>query len=302
MKPAVSGCTRRAVDLDDLAFLDRHREAARIRTVQRTGRLHRALPPTQLVSPPHVRSVSGDSAPLWSWPSAYRDSPRSGPSRRGRYNLRGGASGCRWRRRPGVQTSVLDLARGAAPAGRDRRRRVRRALRGAGAEAPARARDAHRPAEPPPVPDAALPGGHGRTLARRHRLADPLDSPPAAKCPRAARRSPLGGHRAPDPDVRLRRGSLRRAHPRRRLDAFVLRPRRVAGACPRPQDARRCAVDSRQSAARLRARRAIAVSRDAAPPADVPDRGRRPDRGRARRRPGRDRPPLAEARVSLDRA
>ena len=56
----------------------------------------------------------------------------------------------------------------AAP-GRDHRRRFRRARRRAGAEACAGRSHAARPAQPPPVPAAALPGGDGRPLARRHR-------------------------------------------------------------------------------------------------------------------------------------
>ena len=80
----------------------------------------------------------------------------------------------------------------------DRRRRVRRAVRGAGAGRRGCRGDADRPPEPSPVPAAALPGGHGGTEPVEHRRARSAGSSPSSRTPECC--SPRWS--SVDPDAR----------------------------------------------------------------------------------------------------
>ena len=66
---------------------------------------------------------------------------------------------------------------------------------------------ARRSPQLPPVPAASLPGGHRRPVARRHRIADPLDPATAAQPAGAAGAGARRRHRAPEAAARRRRTS-----------------------------------------------------------------------------------------------
>ena len=82
---------------------------------------------------------------------------------------------------------------------RDRRRRIRRPARGARARGRRRAGHAARSPQLPPVPAAAVSGGDCVAVARRRRVADPLDSAPPEK------RRGAAGRRARDRSRRAAR-------------------------------------------------------------------------------------------------
>ena len=116
----------------------------------------------------------------------------------------------------------------AAPCRGDRLR-FRWSLRGQGAAPLRRGRHDDRQDHAPPVPAAALPGGHGHPLRGRDRPAHPRDPQPPGQRPRPARRGHrdrpdrshghLGGARPADGHaVRLADGG-------RRCDPVLLRPR-----------------------------------------------------------------------------
>ena len=151
-----------------------------------------------------------------------------------------------------------------------------------------RRRDGDRPHEPPPLPAAALPGGHRHPRRGRHRAADPRRPAPAAQRERAcsARSSTsTSTHAGVTVDTLGRRSELpydslivaAGAH------AVVLRPPRVRARRARHEDDRRRARAARPDLRCLRARRAGARPGGAAPPADVRGDRRGPDRRRARR-------------------
>ena len=172
---------------------------------------------------------------------------------------------------------------------------IRRPERRAVAAACAGAGDRDRSPEPSPVPALALPGGDGGAEPERHRLADPPHPPgPEERRGRAGR-----GH-GRSTSRRRPSSSTDGVRPLRlpdrgdRRDAFVLRPRRL-GARSRPglKSIERRARDPPPGALRLRGRRARARPRPPPRLADVRDRRRRADGGRAGRCAGRDRPARA---------
>src|SRR5690349_2620560 len=89
--------------------------------------------------------------------------------------------------RPQLSSSLIRsvYSPGPAAAGRLRRTHGRQ-----GAAPQAGPRHAGGPPEPPPVPDAAVPGGHRGPVAGRHRLADPVDPAAAVEHARADGRRP----------------------------------------------------------------------------------------------------------------
>ena len=152
--------------------------------------------------------------------------------------------------------------------------------------------DAHRSSQPSRLSAAAVSGGDGRAVARRHRLADPLDPPQAARV-----RVLLGDVERIDRGQRSR-SVLGRRRRRCAYDYLIVAAgathsyfghddwsQRRAG----PQDARRCAGDSAAVAAGVRRGRARAESRVSAAAADVRVDRRRSDRRGIGRRARRDR-------------
>ncbi len=101
-------------------------------------------------------------------------------------------------------------------------------------------RHAGRPPQPPPVPAAALPGGHRRPVA-----APDIASPIRRILRRQAQRRACCSPRRSAVDVRARgcvlarrRARLRLPGARHRRHPLLLRPRRVGAVAPGPQDAR----------------------------------------------------------------
>ena len=93
-----------------------------------------------------------------------------------------------WRRRHTMIGTPHVVIVGGGFAGLSRRPGARR-RRGRG--------DGRRPPQPPRVPAAALPGGHRRPVAGRHRRADPLGAAAAAQPSGVARRGGPGRRRRP---------------------------------------------------------------------------------------------------------
>ena len=143
-----------------------------------------------------------------------------------------------------------------------------------------RGRHARRPAQPPPVPAAALPGRDRRPVAGRDRAAAAVDLPPPAQHDRAAgrgdrhrpgsaARSSLSGR--PQPPVR-------HADRRDRRPPQLLRARRVGAVRAGPQDDRRRDGDPAPDPDRVRGRRARGGPRPRARVDDLRARRRRADR------------------------
>ena len=78
----------------------------------------------------------------------------------------------------------------------------------------------HRRQQPPLHSAAAVPGGDGVAVARRHRVADPRAVPPPAECPRHARHGDGDRPRRARGPQRRRRPRLRLPDPRHRRDAL----------------------------------------------------------------------------------
>ena len=107
---------------------------------------------------------------------------------------------------------------------------------------------AHRPAQPPRVSAAAVPGGDGGAVTRRHRVADSVDSAQTGERPRAARRR-AARSTPPHEPLHLDGGdtlSYDYLIARAGGDALVLWPSRVGRGSARPEDARRCPGDPRR--------------------------------------------------------
>ena len=230
-----------AVDGRDAAALHRDRAASRRRDNPADTRSRQWTP--------GARSRGG-------WPCAIlrRASNRRSRARRrsSMYPVRADAAGgprggaCR-RRSGGRHTDDRHAAR------RDCRRRLRRARRRAGARRGRGRRDPRRSPQPPRLPAAALPGGDGGPVARRHRRADPLGAAPAAQRPGAARRGGAGRRRRPAGRAGERRGpAVSRPGARHRRHARLLRARRLGRPCPGPEDARRRRGDPPAGADRVR--------------------------------------------------
>ncbi len=151
------------------------------------------------------------------------------------------------------------MTTGAATTGGDCRRRVWWPVGGAGAAESAGAGDIARPAEPPPLPTAALSSGHRGVEPERHRAADPARAAQAGERRGPARRGgisrPRGQARAA---ARRSQRDLRPAHTGHRGHALILRPPRVGSVGAGPEDPRRCAGDPPPRAGGLRGRRARA--------------------------------------------
>ena len=164
-------------------------------------------------------------------------------------------------------------------------------------------RHAARSAQLPPLPAAALSGRDGDAVARRHRLADPLDPPArpnvrvllgdATRVDVAARQS--HAHRRATLDC------LRLSDRRHRREPHLLRARRVGAYAP--------GLKTLEDALEIRPRVLLAFERAeretrsgaAARAADVRPGRRRPHRRRAGRHAGGDRSPDAAGRIPLHR-
>ncbi len=188
------------------------------------------------------------------------------------------------------------------PPRRHRGRRVRRAVRGAQPRArPGGGGHARRPAQLPPVPADALPGGHRRPVARRDRAAAPFRAAQAAQHDGHPRRGGRSGRRGPSGDpVRRRADRIRLADRRHGRPSHVFRARRVEGRGAGPQDPRGRPGDPQAHPHRVRGRGTGSRSGTAARVDDVRDRRRRADRRRARGLHRRDRPRHAPPRLPGD--
>jgi hypothetical protein len=185
---------------------------------------------------------------------------------------------------------------------RHRRRRLRRAVRGAQARPGSRGRShAHRPAQLPPLPAAALPGRHGRPLAGRHRPAAPRHPAPQREHARRSRRGRRArSGRAPCRAQRRRHGRLRHAPRRDRGAARLLRPRRMGRAGAGAQDHRGRHGHPAPDPDRVRSRGTRGGPGSARGVDDVRGGGRRPDRRGAGRSARRDLARHAAPRLPLD--
>ena len=160
-----------------------------------------------------------------------------------------------------------------------------------------------RPAQPPPVPAAALPGRDRRALARATSRSRCARSSAASGTPRVLLAEAIAIDAGEARGAWLDGGALGYdyADRRDRRAPLVLRPRRLG--------ARRARASSRIDDA-LEIRRRILIAFEAAEResdperaarvADLRDRRRRPDRRRARGRARRDRPRHPRARLPLD--
>ena len=158
---------------------------------------------------------------------------------------------------------------------------------GAGARRRAGAHHAGRPHQPPPVPAPALPGGHGRAFAGRHRAADPVDLARAAQ--RAVLMAEVDALRprrrgacfwpTARPRLRLPRRRVRRGH-------LLLRPRGLGALRAGAEDDRGRGRDPAARAPRFRARRARVGPGEARRADELRRHRRRTDGRRARRRAG----------------
>ena len=186
------------------------------------------------------------------------------------------------------------------PPRRNNRRRLRRAVCRQGAPARAGARHAGGPPQSPRLPTAAVSGGHGRPVARRHRRADPLGVAPPRQRARAAGRGagdrPGGQACRPRP---RRLAVVRLPDRRRRRRQLLFRPRRLGAARAVAQDARRCVEGEGADAGGVRAGGADDRSGRAQAPAHLRARRRRRHRRGDGRRDRRDRAPDAVAGVSV---
>ena len=167
---------------------------------------------------------------------------------------------------------------------RDRRRRLRRTRRRAGAAQGRRRRDAGRPHQPPSVPAAAVPARVRHALDGRLRGPDPRDAAQAVQRERVDGRGDRDRPGAARTAARPRRAArLRQPDRRLRREHLVLRPRRMAGAVVRAQDARGRGRAAGTDPVLLRGGRARGRPGRARALLDHRGDRRRPDRRRGRR-------------------
>ena len=156
-----------------------------------------------------------------------------------------------------------------------------------------------RPAQPPPVPALAVPGGDRRPCRRRTSPRRSARSSSSARNVRVLLDEVTGvdADRKRGPARERPQPRLRLADPRDRRPPQLFRPRRMGGARARPQEHRGRDRDPPQGAARARAGRDRDRSGAAQGAADLRRHRRRPDRRRDGRRHRRARPPLGLARL-----